>query len=292
MQILVHRRNGGLGDVVCMLPAIDALRAKFPAAQLDVALPVEYAGLLRSRLSGVRVIAFDYSKFRPRWRCLFRAGYDLTFDLSGPNVPPDGKEPNRIDWFAEVCGVSQQTAAHPVPAYRVLPAEREWAKAWLASRGIEPGSRPLVCLHLKSACARKDWPIDRMRELAGRLVGRGVQIVGLERSAALSVSGAADAVGLDMAQAAALIAASDLLVGPDSGPMHLAAAVGIPCVALFGPTDPDVILKYYGATHHAIRRPSVAAIAVDDVIEPDRRTQSGRGRRVFARGCIAQGVLV
>ena len=50
MRILVYRRNGGLGDVVCMLPAIDALGAKYPGAQIDVALPPEYAALLTARL--------------------------------------------------------------------------------------------------------------------------------------------------------------------------------------------------------------------------------------------------
>ncbi|MFH1730718.1 MAG: glycosyltransferase family 9 protein [Planctomycetota bacterium] len=158
-------------------------------------------------------------------------------------------EPNRIDGFAEVCGVRLE---HPVPVYHVPDADREWARAWLAERGIELGRGPVVCLHLKSARAEKDWPFDKMRELARRLIDRDVRVVGLERIQQLDTPGIVGATGLSLPRAAALIAACDLLAGPDSGPMHLAASVGTPCVALFGPTDPDVILKHYAATHRAI----------------------------------------
>jgi len=45
-----------------------------------------------------------------------------------------------------------------------------------------------------------------------------------------------------------LVAAVDLLIGIDSGPIHVAGAVGTPCVALFGPTDPDLVLFDPGTT--------------------------------------------
>jgi ADP-heptose:LPS heptosyltransferase len=45
-----------------------------------------------------------------------------------------------------------------------------------------------------------------------------------------------------------LVAAVDLLIGIDSGPMHVAGAVGTPCVALFGPTDPELVLFDPGIT--------------------------------------------
>ena len=43
---------------------------------------------------------------------------------------------------------------------------------------------------------------------------------------------------LDLGQLASVMAEMDLMVTNDSGPMHLAAAVGVPCLSLFGPTDP------------------------------------------------------
>ncbi len=293
MRVLVHRRNGGLGDVVCMLPAVDALAARYPQAEVDMALPAEYAGLIRTRFGAagnrrrrVRVIGCGYRKFRPRWRRILEARYDLTFDLSGPDGAPGRVEQNRIDYFADVCGVSAAGAggSAPVLSYRVPDADREWCRVWLEAHRLAPGQHPLVCLHLKSARAEKDWPLRCFRELARHLIERGVGVISLEKSLRLGVPGAADAVGLSLRHVAALVAASNVLAGPDSGPMHLAAAVGTPCLALFGPTDPGIVLKHYRATHRWVRHPEgihpegMGAITVERVLagteallRPERR---------------------
>jgi len=288
MRILVTRRSGGLGDVVCMLPAIAALRAEHPGARIDVALPAEYAGLLRARLDGAQVIPCDHRKFRPRWRRILAARYDLTFDLSAPAVR--GLCSNRIEQFARICGVWPHAALNQCPTWDInlardlVPrlalsrAEQAWIRGWLARRGVRLGERPVVCLHLKSASLRKDWPLDKFGELARRLTDRDVRVVALEKSLRLDTPGIVGACGLSLPRAAALIAACDVLVGPDSGPMHLAAAVGTPCVALFGPTNPHVVLKHYGATHCWVWRSRVADIEpaevlakIDGLLHPDDR---------------------
>ena len=279
MRILLTRRNGGLGDVLCLIPALHALRAHRPAARIDLALPAQYAELLRGRIHGVQVLAWDHRKFRPRWLRLLAQCYDLVIDLAGPH---GSGQPNRIDWAARRCGIE---LVHPVPRLPLTGADRAGARRWLADQGIQPGRTPLVCLHLKSARAAKDWPLDRFGDLARRLNDRDVQVVALESTLRLDTPGIVGAVGLPLPRVAAIIAASHLLVGPDSGPMHLAAAVGTPCLALFGPTDPAVILRHYGATHRAIRRDPVDRIPVDHVLqevekllEPDAPTPAaGQG---------------
>jgi ADP-heptose:LPS heptosyltransferase len=57
---------------------------------------------------------------------------------------------------------------------------------------------------------------------------------------------------LGLAEAVALIEASDVYVGVDSGPMHIAAFAGTPVVALFGPTDPAKVGPY-GIGHSVVR---------------------------------------
>jgi ADP-heptose:LPS heptosyltransferase len=128
----------------------------------------------------------------------------------------------------------------------VRPVDRSWAESWLGARGIEPAKA--VVLQPGAGGADKMWP--GFAALARRLRETGFPVVALagpaDRSAveALLAEGALgeDAVARDwpLPRVAALLALARAAVGNDSGPTHLAAAVGCPTVAVFGPTDPAV----------------------------------------------------
>lgn len=110
--------------------------------------------------------------------------------------------------------------------------------------------RPLVAIHAGAAFGpAKRWPPARFGELADALVrerGASVVLVGGpgEEALAAEVAGASRApltlaVGrTTVVELVALLAAADLVVANDSGPMHLAGALGRPLVAIFGSTDP------------------------------------------------------
>lgn len=110
--------------------------------------------------------------------------------------------------------------------------------------------RPFVGVHVSGGRAIKQWPPDRFAEVARRLADEhGATIVATggpgDREmvaafvAALGSRRVVDASETDdLLRSAALLAQLDLLVTGDTGPMHLAAAVGTPVVAVFGPSDP------------------------------------------------------
>jgi lipopolysaccharide heptosyltransferase II len=127
---------------------------------------------------------------------------------------------------------------------------REEAGLLLNSLGI-PAGRPVVGIHPSGGRQVKQWHLDRFAEVAGRLAR--------EQSAAIVLTGAPedravvdgvaarlppDVRAFDLARPmaldvfAAVIERLAVLVSGDTGPMHLAAAVGTPVVALFGPSDP------------------------------------------------------
>lgn len=139
------------------------------------------------------------------------------------------------------------------------PDERE-ADGVLAAAGV--GSSPVV-LHPGSGWRLKNWPAGRWGDVARRLrevVGTRLLVAGtagetaLVDAAAVASNGAAVGIAglLSLGGLAALHARARLVVGVDSGALHLAAAVGTPTVALYGPGDP-VQYAAAGAGHRVVR---------------------------------------
>jgi len=122
----------------------------------------------------------------------------------------------------------------------------ERARTILSSAG-----RPLVGVHASGGRASKQWYPSRFAEVAARVArsrhativltgGPGDRALVDEIRPALGGLPIIDAVGaLDLVDLAALLAELDVLVTGDTGPMHLAAAMNTPVVALFGPSNPD-----------------------------------------------------
>ena len=108
-------------------------------------------------------------------------------------------------------------------------------------------ARPWVVLGLGGSHPLKEWPAETWAEFVGGLRKQFAGTVFLIGGAAQTpnaaelmtrTSGASviDATALSLIEAAALLREADLFVGPDSGPMNLAAAVGTPAFAMFGAT--------------------------------------------------------
>ena len=128
----------------------------------------------------------------------------------------------------------------------VLPAKAQET----ASRMLAGFRRPLVGVHVSGGRAIKQWDLDRFATVARQLISaRGAHIVLTgstgdrplveEVKRMLPTASAIDAAGdSDLLTVAALLSRLDLLVTGDTGPMHLAAEVGTPIVAVFGPSDP------------------------------------------------------
>ena len=134
------------------------------------------------------------------------------------------------------------------PTLGIDAARRVEARRLLGEVGM-PLGEPRVGLQLGAALGpAKLWAPARIAALAARLAARGIHPVLLGGPQARGLADAVQAaaaepirslVGRDRpALLAALIAELDALVGADSGPAHVAAAVGVPAVTLFGPTDP------------------------------------------------------
>lgn len=133
----------------------------------------------------------------------------------------------------------------------------------LASLGLPPGAPILLAPGASRRQAFKRWPAAAWGRLGGLLAaaGRSPVIVwgpGEEELAEEvergSRGGARRAPPTSLPVLAALLRRAALFIGADTGPMHLAWAVGCPVVALFGPTDPRLNAPY-GAGHEVVPAP-------------------------------------
>ncbi|MFA6028985.1 MAG: lipopolysaccharide heptosyltransferase II [Elusimicrobiota bacterium] len=134
----------------------------------------------------------------------------------------------------------------------------------LAEAGVAPGER-LAGLHPGSAWPTKRWPARRFARLAERLrreLGLRVVLVGGPEDTALSRSVAAEAgEGLldwtgrtTLPELIELAGRFSLFVTNDSGPMHVAAARGVPTLAIFGPTTRELGFFPYGRGHRVVEK--------------------------------------
>ena len=260
------------------------------AARYDAAIDLQ--GLLKSavlaRCSGARrVIGFGRGQVRERAARLLYT-----------ESPPSGAPGHVIDKnlaLVAALGVEPRPAAFPIAAAPSGVVER-------AREGLGgPGVLRFALLNPGAAWASKCWPPERFGALAQRLrQERGLPSVVVwgagERARAArvvdaSAASAALAPPTSVTDLVALARAATVMVAGDTGPLHLAAALGTPVVGLYGPTDPcrngpwpaaDVVVSRHAACgcrrdppasagvvvrRCAQARPCLSDIPVDEVAE-------------------------
>jgi heptosyltransferase-2 len=165
-------------------------------------------------------------------------------------VPVAAPRPHQVDEYlmlTERLGLSTLTREPCLKPPEPGSEARETARALLRDAGIDGDRRPVVALHLGAAFGpSKLWPVERLAELC-RLLSqrRGTPVLlGTGDDAPIAEAVAARArvasiVGRDSpALLPAVLSELDAVVCGDTGVGHLAAALGVPVVTLFGPTDP------------------------------------------------------
>lgn len=210
---------------------------------------VDMQGTLRSAVIGRMAGAPEFAGYSDPREALARRLYKQKLVRLGTHVVEQG-----ASLLSSACGVPL------TPGAVELPRDSE-AEAWAATIA---GTRPLCMLAPNAGWAAKRWPEECFAELARELNGVGFDVVvnaaGNDDPVAARVlelsEGAARVVSPNIAGLVALTRRAALFVGGDSGPMHLAAALQIPTVALFGPTDPGRNGPWGPGAHRVLRHAS------------------------------------
>ena len=250
MRILVVDLLGGLGDLIMVLPAVHALAEHHPGAEVTVLTHAPGAVLLARdpAVAAVRTaekhderaaVAGALAEIRPDL-AVTTTRFDGIGDLVDADAARRGTRAVTNLWRRppadELVGqrylailAAEGVVAPGARSPRVVLGDDERATGRADVAGYGP--RPTVLVP-DVGMAVKRWPSPRWAELAARLPGP-VCSVG-------PVAGAIELPPTDLRRLAARFAAvgerGGVVVGPDTGPVRLAAAVGTRTVALFGPT--------------------------------------------------------
>jgi heptosyltransferase-1 len=163
----------------------------------------------------------------------------------------------------------------------------------------QPGVYDFALLNPGAGWGAKQWPAERYGEVARRLAEDGVKSLinfgpgedALMRAVESASKGAATGVFSSLTELIDLTRRARLFIGGDTGPMHLAAALGVPVVAIFGPTNParngpfgtrSIVLRSPISPTTRSRRarpdPGMLEISVDEVVAAARKLlRSNRG---------------
>lgn len=274
-RILVIR-GGAIGDFILTLPAIKLLREAFPKAHLEILGYEHIVALAEDRFYADAARSIEYGAmagfFIPngtlapdlvKYFASFQQIVSYLFDPDGifeNNLRRAGvknilKAYSKIDdsehAARQLARPLQQLALYlEEEGATVYPSDedREAARELLA----HANGRPLLAIHPGSGSAKKNWPVERWAEVGQKALGLPavpmILLIGGEAdreqlstiAAALHEERVISAQDLPLPVLAAVLEQCRLFLGHDSGISHLAAAVGLPCVLLFGPTDSAV----------------------------------------------------
>ena len=168
------------------------------------------------------------------------------------------------------------------------PDAEAWCAAELRRRGVER----FLLLAPGGGWGAKLWPAARYGEAARALAADGLRTLvnygpgeeALAQQVVTASGGAAEPLSCSVSELIALTRRAQLFLGGDTGPMHLAAALGVPVVTIFGPTDParngpfgtrNVVLRSAASqtlyAHRAQVDPGMLAITAEEAVAAARR---------------------
>ena len=295
-QRLLVIRLSAFGDVIHTIPAVVALRDALPQTEIAWAVEPPYAELVEI-VAGVKAIPVSLK----RWSISRIAaakrdihGFATAIDFQGLikssliawtsgahdrygfardiiREKPAAWFVNRhanIDRSKHVVKWNVELARTFAPVIARVPVVDFAPFAEDASGGLARFANRVVLLP-GAGKPSKQWPVERFAELARRIGSDAFVVWGPGEEGLARAIGAEVAPATNFRELAFVLKRARLVIGADTGPLHLAAALGTPLIGLYGPTDParngpygqlDRVVSTFAATR------LMQDLAVDDVL--------------------------
>ncbi len=251
-----------MGDFIVTLPVLAALRRAYPQARIEVLGTMPQAQLAQNDLAdavhdlnGVALLPLFVpgATFSPEWsERLGKTDLAISYladpqdtissQLQRAGVKKIVRGPYRFDNRKHAIDhLAEPLADLCIPLGDRIPR---------LPRARSGGSRPTLALHVGSSSPSKSWPLERWVKCLIEIEHDWPRILLIAGEADLAISRAMFACGLPpqaislerplLGELVAELGHCRLFLGHDSGVTHLAAALGLPTIALFGPSDPSI----------------------------------------------------
>jgi lipopolysaccharide heptosyltransferase I len=294
-QRLLVIRLSAFGDVIHTIPAVVALRDTLPETEIAWAVEPAYAELVETvaRVKAIRVSLKRWSLSRIAAARRDVRGFDTAIDFQGLiksaliahasgaaaryGFASDAIREKPAAWFVNrhaaidrskhVVEWNLELARTFAPAIARVPEVDFSPFAEDASSRLSRFANRIVLLP-GAGKPGKLWPVERFAELAARIGSDALVVWGPGEESLARAIGAEVAPATNFRELAFVLSRARLVVGADTGPLHLAAALGTPLAGLYGPTDParngpygqlDRVVSTFATTK------SMHDISVDDV---------------------------
>jgi len=295
-QRLLVIRLSAFGDVIHTIPAVVALREALPKTEIAWAVEPAYAELVETvaRVKAIRVSLKRWSPSRIAAARRDVRGFSTAIDFQGliksaliawtsgaaerygfardlirekPAAWFVNKHAN-VDRSKHVIEWNVELARTFAPAIARVPEVDFTPFAADASGELARFTNRIVLLP-GAGRPGKQWPAERFAELAARVGSDALVVWGPGEESLARAIGAEVAPVTDFRELAFILSRARLVVGADTGPLHLAAALGTPLIGLYGPTDPARNGPYRQldrVVSSFTRSKSMQDITVDDVM--------------------------
>ena len=298
VNILIFKLSP-LGDTVMFLPVLQALRRHFPHWRITAFASPVAAELWRHHLPEADLIVIERAALQRAWRRPWQLArwlhvvrqrqpdaVLLSFDQSsvarflsaasgarvrvagaGATIKWQGGLTHEVpretsaslaDWEWTMAKTMAEALGHVWPT-GPMPAPQLSATPTAPSR-----ARPRIVVHAGASRDYQRWLPERLAELARRLSARADVVWVVRPEIAIAPPEGTQAfVAADLAPFVQLLSAADLFVGYHSGPFHLAAALGRPCLIIAGPSHPCCVPPWHRNRIRILRAPDLTCLPCD-----------------------------
>jgi ADP-heptose:LPS heptosyltransferase len=242
LDAVLFMRAGGFGDLILLTPVLREHKRRFPNCRIGVCTMSHYAVVLQ----GLDYID-EIVPYPPRIEEYHRFDEHVFFE-NAIERNPRARELHMTELFAEITGFEPGGVLDLKPDYRVKANEAIWANEAL------PRHRRLrrAAIQPRTSGACRTYPQELLGEVAQGLIKEGFEVflLGGKGEVRLPPKGMPPELtnltdpGISFRQSCAVLNTCDVFIGNDSALLHVAGALGVPGVGLYGPFPSHLRIKH------------------------------------------------